>query len=170
MNEQEKKEAIESLNKTTLVWDDSIGLKVFKWHPEIERAVEVLPDVVVRIGEQHMVQEQQQSKKQFGQRVAQVTYLPLDDKCVVYILQAPNTTEGGIVVPERSKEDFITTRVKVIAVGPDVKRVKVGDVCLVGIHGTVDGIKHRGQETLVLAENQFYGVEIPEIVDVEKAG
>ena len=69
------------------------------------------------------------------------------------------TTAGGIIIPGQAKPlEFVTSRV--VAVGPDCKTVKAGDVIVVatkGIHGGEKGITIDGdqafftQESLVVA-------------------
>ena len=76
--------------------------------------------------------------------------VPLDDRIVVQRLEAEETTEGGIVLPDTAKEK--PQQAKVVAVGPgrmldDGSRagldVKKGDTVLIGKYQgteiTIDG-------------------------------
>lgn len=88
---------------------------------------------------------------------------PLGDRILVELLEAEETTKGGIILPDTAKEE--KSEGKVIAVGPGKTletgkvqpiEVKKGDVVLFGKWGgddiTIDGKKHKIiRETDVLA-------------------
>ena len=80
---------------------------------------------------------------------------PLDDRIVVQRLEAEETTEGGIVLPDTAKEK--PQQAKVVAVGPgrmldDGSRagldVKVGDTVLIG--------KYQGTEIIIDGEDYVF--------------
>lgn len=80
---------------------------------------------------------------------------PLDDRIVVQRLEAEETTEGGIVLPDTAKEK--PQQAKVVAVGPgrmldDGSRagldVKVGDTVLIG--------KYQGTEITIDGEEYVF--------------
>lgn len=80
---------------------------------------------------------------------------PLLDRIVVKQTQAVEKTQGGIIVPEAAKEK--PAEGTVIAVGPEVKGVKAGDVVLFarfeGTEVDVDGVAH-----LIFKEENILGV------------
>lgn len=55
---------------------------------------------------------------------------PLADRIVLKQVEAPETTKGGIILPDTAKERPL--RGKVFSVGPNVKDVKEGDIVLYG--------------------------------------
>lgn len=102
----------------------------------------------------------QATKKQ--REPAVKTYEPVFDKLVVSVIQASNETASGIQLPDSAVDKFVTMRALVIAKGPDCKSaVKVGDVVLLP-GGQMEIVIHREQRTLVVAENQIWGIEIKE--------
>lgn len=50
---------------------------------------------------------------------------PLADRVVAVREEAKTTTASGLYLPESAKE--VPASVKVVAIGPDVKHIKVGD-------------------------------------------
>lgn len=71
----------------------------------------------------------------------------------------PGKTPGGLEIPENvsTRGGYETTRCKVIAVGPDVKAVRPGQIVLVFQDAML--VIHRGYRTAVLREDQICGVE-----------
>jgi chaperonin GroES len=86
---------------------------------------------------------------------------PLDDRVLLKILDAADTTAGGIVLPDTAKEK--PQRGKVVAIGDgklmkdgsrqsmDVKR---GDVVLFGKYAGSD-VKVKGEDFKILRENEI---------------
>lgn len=108
-----------------------------------------------------MVQQIQGIQPRRDKKPATKTYKPMFDKLVVWIVQAPNETDSGIVLPEKSAQTFVTMRAKVIAMGPECKsQVRVGDIVLLP-GGSYEPIRHKGQETFVVGEKEIFGIEIP---------
>jgi co-chaperonin GroES (HSP10) len=90
------------------------------------------------------------------------TYTPTG--CLVAVHLFPQSVStGGIVIPDSVTNGTMlralaqTARCLVIAVGPDVKELKVGQTVLVFQDPYT--IKHKGQTTLVLREDQICGIE-----------
>ena len=68
-------------------------------------------------------------------KVTQENFKTLKDQLVVLVPELKKETESGIVIPEtvlaeRMKERGVNEFFKVIAVGEDVKTIKVGDFVL----------------------------------------
>ena len=71
-------------------------------------------------------------------------------------------TKGGLIIPDNTKENPETVIAEVLAVGPDVKRVKIGDTVL--IHGATPVRKVRwntygasDQDFIVIEEEKILG-------------
>lgn len=120
-----------------------------------------------QLKEAEAMKQQQPQPKMFAKATkgakARKTYQPINTKLVIQVLQASNETDSGIVLPDTTRDKFVTTRAIVIAVGPECKSgVKEEDVILIGLSQVPELIRHRGYETLVIDEVQMFGIEIPE--------
>jgi len=60
-------------------------------------------------------------------------YTPLHDKIIVQRLEKVNQTDSGIILKSSPEPD----RAKVIAVGPDVEEVAIGEEILVNWNGAI---------------------------------
>jgi len=95
---------------------------------------------------------------------SQVGIKPLEDRIVVQVVEAEQTTASGLVIPDTAKEK--PQEGKVLAVGPgrfDDKGarvpvdVQVGDVVLYSKYGGTE-VKYSGQEYLVLSARDVLAV------------
>ncbi len=86
---------------------------------------------------------------------------PLDDRVVVQVLEAEETTAGGIVLPDSAQEK--PQRGKIIAVGPGrllesgercEVSVTVGDEILFGKYGGTD-VEVDGEDYKILRESDI---------------
>ncbi|MFD1825183.1 MULTISPECIES: co-chaperone GroES [Mumia] len=94
-----------------------------------------------------------------------VTIKPLEDRIVVKILEAEQTTASGLVIPDTAKEK--PTEGKVLAVGPGRFNedgderipvdVKVDDVVVFSKYGGTE-VKYDGQEFLILSARDVLAV------------
>jgi chaperonin GroES len=89
---------------------------------------------------------------------------PLEDRIVVEVLEAEQTTASGIVIPDTAKEKPQEGRV--LAVGPGrfddngnrvPLDVKVGDVVLFSKYGGTE-VKYGGDEYLVLSARDVLAI------------
>jgi chaperonin GroES len=89
---------------------------------------------------------------------------PLGDKVVVEIVEEPETTAGGIVLPATAKEK--SQRGNVVAVGPGKLldngehapiEVKEGDTVLFAKYGGTE-IDLDGKELMILSERDIHAV------------
>lgn len=80
---------------------------------------------------------------------------PLADRLVAKPLEAQEKTSSGFYVPDSAKEKPQVG--EVIAVGKDVKEIKVGDQ-VVYEQFKVETIKVDGQETLIMKEENVLAV------------
>lgn len=92
-------------------------------------------------------------------KVTQETFKPVKDLVVVLFPKIKRTTEGGVMLPEsvvnntlKDKEKFV----EVIAVGPEVKQVSVGNYVLLT----------RAQEVPVEATDEEFVVCVAREYDV----
>lgn len=85
-------------------------------------------------------------------------YKPLDDRVCCILLTSPSESQGGVMLPENTKDPFFTPTAKVIAVGPNVKELKVGDTVLISMSTPFCRVNYKGQETMVLPEESVAGV------------
>lgn len=80
---------------------------------------------------------------------------PLADRIVMEQLDAEEKTASGIVLPDSAKEK--PKMAKVLAVGKEVKEVKVGDTVLYKSYGP-DDVKVEGKEYLIGKEEDLLAV------------
>ena len=92
------------------------------------------------------------------------TLRPLGDKVVVEVIDEPQTTVSGIVLPDSAKEK--SQRGKVIAVGTgklmdngsrEPMEVKPGDTVLVAKYGGTE-VELGGQELMILSQRDIHAV------------
>ncbi len=92
------------------------------------------------------------------------TLKPLGDKVVVEVIDEPQTTISGIVLPDSAKEK--SQRGKVIAVGSgkllengtrEPMEVKVGDTVLFAKYGGTE-VDLGGQEVMILSQRAIHAV------------
>lgn len=82
-----------------------------------------------------------------------VSIKPLGDYVVVQQEAAETKTASGLYLPTQAQEK--PKLAKVLAVGKDVKEVKVGDRVVYGGYSNTD-IKHDGQDYIVIKEENIY--------------
>ena len=85
---------------------------------------------------------------------------PLEDRVVVKLEQAEQTTASGLVIPETAKEK--PQEARVVAVGPDKgNRVPVdiaeGDVVVFSRYGGTE-VKYQGEEYLILSARDVLAI------------
>ena len=74
-----------------------------------------------------------------------MTIQPLADRLVIEQVEAEEVSAAGIILPDSAKEK--PSEGKVLAVGRDVKEVKVGDVVLYAKYGPTE-VKVDGKEVV----------------------
>ena len=92
------------------------------------------------------------------------TLRPLGDKVVVEVIDEPQTTVSGIVLPDSAKEK--SQRGKVIAVGTgklldhgtrEPREVKVGDTVLFAKYGGTE-VDLGGKDLMILSQRDIHAV------------
>ena len=78
---------------------------------------------------------------------------PLADYVVVQQEEAASKTASGLYLPEQAQEKPKTA--KVVAVGKEVKEVKVGDRVVYGGYSNIE-VKDGGQTYIVIKEENVY--------------
>ena len=82
---------------------------------------------------------------------------PLSDKIVLEQIEAEEKSAAGIILPTDSQER--PKQAKVLAIGPDVKEIKTGDVVLYkGGFGGVEEVKVDGVEYLIAREKEILAI------------
>jgi chaperonin GroES len=80
---------------------------------------------------------------------------PLADRIVLEQKESEEKTSSGIILPDSAKEK--PEQAKVIAIGPDVKGVKVGEVVLYTKYGPNE-VKVDGNEYLIVKEEDVMAI------------
>ncbi len=80
---------------------------------------------------------------------------PLADRLVIEQVAAEEVSASGIILPDSAKEK--PSEGKILAVGKDVKEVKVGDKVLYGKYGPTE-IKVDGKEVLIAKEEDVLAI------------
>jgi chaperonin GroES len=80
---------------------------------------------------------------------------PLEDRVVLEQLEQEEQTKSGIILPDSAQEK--PKEAKVMAVGKDVKEVKVGDVVLYKSYGP-DDVKVDGKDYMIAKEEDILAV------------
>ncbi len=76
-------------------------------------------------------------------------FAPIKDRIILKQVEAEEKTKGGLLIPDEAK--CRAPRGEVLAIGPEVKDVKVGDV-LIMVDKWFSTFKHEGQEYVVINE------------------
>lgn len=79
---------------------------------------------------------------------------PLADRVVVEQIEAESKTASGLYLPDNAKEKPDVA--KVLAVGKDVKEIKVGDKIVYKTY--TSPVKIEGDEVLILKEEDVLGI------------
>ncbi len=82
-----------------------------------------------------------------------VNIQPLADYVVATTEEAATKTASGLYLPDNAQEKPKVA--KVVAVGKDVKEVKVGDRIVYGGYSN-EGIKHNGEDYLLIKSENIY--------------
>ena len=86
---------------------------------------------------------------------------PLDDRLVVQVLDAEETTDGGIILPDAAREKPSRGKITAVGNGPITKSgerakmtVKKGDTVIFGKYAGSD-VEVDGKEYKILRENEI---------------
>ncbi len=94
-------------------------------------------------------------------------FIPIDDLVALHVHRV-DATEQGVILPDIAQGMWSTPTATVIAIGPNVKQVKEGDVVLVNPSTPVSQIKFGREDYAVIHEKHIIGIalhEIPDVVD-----
>ena len=80
---------------------------------------------------------------------------PLADRIVLEQIESEEKTSSGKILPDSAKEK--PEQAKVVAVGPDVKELKTGDLVLYTKYGPNE-VKVDGKEYLVVKEEDVLAI------------
>ena len=96
--------------------------------------------------------------------IKEATLKPIGDKIIVEVVDEPQTSTGGIIIPDTAKEK--SQRGKVIAVGSGrtldsgqkvALEVKVGDTVVYAKYGGTE-FKLGNQELMILSERDIHAI------------
>jgi len=79
-------------------------------------------------------------------------FTPVGNKIAIHVFDAPELA-SGLVMPDGSEGSWESVRARVIAVGPDVKQVKEGDLILTAANAPIQKVRYDGLEYCLLPEN-----------------
>ncbi len=80
---------------------------------------------------------------------------PLADRIVIEQMESEETTASGIILPDSAKEK--PSEGKVLAVGTEVKEVKVGDKVLYSKYGPSE-VKVDGKDLMIVKEEDILAI------------
>lgn len=80
---------------------------------------------------------------------------PLTDRVVLEQIESEEKTSSGIILPDSAKEK--PEQAKVVAIGPDVKGIKTGEIVLYTKYGPNE-VKVEGKEYLIVKEEDVMAV------------
>jgi len=84
-----------------------------------------------------------------------MNFKPLGERILVKMVEEPNTTASGIIIPDNAKEK--PNRAEVVAASSEVEDVKVGDTVVYGKYSGTE-IVLDGSEYIVLDLSDVLGV------------
>jgi co-chaperonin GroES (HSP10) len=111
-------------------------------HSHVQSGVNLTPGYATRLGEV----------------LTADTFKPIATKVAIRVKKVTQTS-GGIMLPEgTAQERWESCEATVVAVGPDVKQVKVGDRILTNPSTVVDKVRFMRDELLLVDEVWIAGV------------
>lgn len=90
-------------------------------------------------------------------------FTPIADYIAVSILQGPDETEGGVLIPENAKHNWTTPVAVVVACGPACVWVKEGDHVLVHPSTRADKAIYKRHSYLLLRERRVAGILLEKV-------
>jgi co-chaperonin GroES (HSP10) len=87
------------------------------------------------------------------------TYTPFGCLVALHVWKQKRT-QGGLVLPDTAEGQIECPTALVIAVGPECKQVKEGDIVLAHPQNPLSKMQHKGQLTFLCREEGLMGVEI----------
>lgn len=94
----------------------------------------------------------------------QISLKPLGDKVIIEVIDEPQTTASGLVLPDTAKEK--SQRGKVIAVGPgkvmdngqrEPMEVKVGDTVVFAKYGGTE-VDVSGKQLMIMSQRDIHAI------------
>jgi len=86
-----------------------------------------------------------------------MNFKPLGDRVLVKVQEPETKTASGIYIPDNASKDK-PTQAEVIAVGPEVSHVEVGDTVAYGQYARTATVELDGVEYLVMEVSEILGV------------
>jgi co-chaperonin GroES (HSP10) len=98
-----------------------------------------------------------------------LNYKPLFNNIVVEEVVPTKKTKSGVIKPESAKDDLEDlNKMRVVAVGDEVKYVKVGDVVSINVFGfqTATPVKIEDSMYRIFTENLVIGIYTTPVVNI----
>ena len=86
-----------------------------------------------------------------------MNFKPLGDRVLVKVQEVETKTASGIFIPDNASKEK-PTQAKVVAIGPDVKHVAVGDNVIYSKFARSANVELEGDEYLVMEISEILGV------------
>ncbi len=86
-----------------------------------------------------------------------MNFKPLGDRVLIKVQEAQTQTASGIYIPDNASKEK-PTQAEVMAIGPDVEHVKVGDKVVYTKFARSASVTLDGQEYLVMEVAEILGV------------
>ncbi len=86
-----------------------------------------------------------------------MNFKPLGDRVLVKVQEPETKTASGIYIPDNASKEK-PTQAEVVAVGPEVKHVNVGDTVVYGQYARTATVELDNVEYLVMEVSEILGV------------
>ena len=86
-----------------------------------------------------------------------MNFTPLSDRVLVQEEEVVTKTASGIIIPDNASKEK-PTHATIVAIGPDVKHVEVGDKVVYGKYAKTAAVTVDGNDYLVMEVAEILGV------------
>ena len=86
-----------------------------------------------------------------------MNFKPLGDRVLVKVQEVETQTASGIFIPDNASKEK-PTQAEVVAIGPDVKHVELGDKVIYSKFARSANVELEGEEYLVMEVSEILGV------------
>jgi len=86
-----------------------------------------------------------------------MNFKPLADRVLVKEVEAETKTASGIYIPDNASKEK-PTHATIVAIGPDVKHVEVGDKVVYGKYAKSAAVTVENEEYLVMEVAEILGI------------
>jgi len=86
-----------------------------------------------------------------------MNFQPLGDRLLVKVEEPVTKTASGIIIPDNASKEK-PTQAEVIAIGEDVKHVKIGDKVVFGQYARTAAVTLNNEDYLVMEVAEILGI------------